>query len=95
MDLRQTKTVAAIKGYEENKPAPEKVIADKVAPFNDDLREAFSKATELGIQNQLSGIMQWLNEDQSEIDKLVDYTKAMFENLNKLNSATKQTAEEV
>ena len=29
MDLRQTKTVAAIKGYEENKPAPEKVIADK------------------------------------------------------------------
>ena len=95
MDLRQTKTVAAIKGYEENKPAPEKVIADKVAPFNDDLREAFSKATELGIQNQLSGIMQWLNEDQSEIDKLVDYTKAMFENLNKINSATKQTAEEV
>ena len=95
MDLRQTKTVAAIKGYEENKPAQEKVIADKVAPFNDDLREAFSKATELGIQNQLSGIMQWLNEDQSEIDKLVDYTKAMFENLNKLNSATKQTAEEV
>lgn len=39
--------------------------------------------------------MQWLNEDQSEIDKLVDYTKAMFENLNKINSATKQTAEEV
>ena len=95
LDLRQSKTVAAIKGYEENKPAPEKVIADKVAPFNDDLREAFSKATELGIQNQLSGIMQWLNEDQSEIDKLVDYTKAMFENLNKINSATKQTAEEV
>ena len=30
MDLRQTKTVAAIKGYEENKPAPEKVIADKL-----------------------------------------------------------------
>ncbi|MBW4968246.1 DUF5610 domain-containing protein [Pseudoalteromonas sp. CR1] len=95
MDLRQTKTVAAIKGYEENKPAPEKVIADKIAPFNDDLREAFSKASELDIQNQLSGIMQWLNEDQSEIDKLVDYTKAMFENLNKLNSAAKQTADEV
>ncbi|TMN77340.1 MULTISPECIES: DUF5610 domain-containing protein [unclassified Pseudoalteromonas] len=95
MDLRQTKTVAAIKGYEENKPAPEKVIADKIAPFNDDLREAFSKAAELDIQNQLSGIMQWLNEDQSEIDKLVDYTKAMFENLNKLNSAAKQTADEV
>ena len=95
MDLRQTKTVAAIKGYEENKPAPEKVIADKIAPFNDDLREAFSKAAELDIQNQLSGIMQWLNEDQSEIDKLVDYTKAMFENLNKLNSPAKQTADEV
>ena len=95
MDLRQTKTVAAIKGYEENKPAPEKVISDKIAPFNDDLREAFSKAAELDIQNQLSGIMQWLNEDQSEIDKLVDYTKAMFENLNKLNSAAKQTADEV
>ena len=94
MDLRQTKTVAAIKGYEEYKPAPEKEIAEKVAPFNDDLRNAFSKASELGIQNQLSGIMQWLNEDQNEIDKLVDYTKAMFENLNKLNNATSNVAEQ-
>lgn len=94
MDLRQTKTVAAIKGYEEYKPAPEKEIAEKVAPFNDDLQNAFSKASELGIQNQLAGIMQWLNEDQNEIDKLVDYTKAMFENLNKLNNATSNVAEQ-
>lgn len=94
MDLRQTKTVAAIKGYEEYKPAPEKEIAEKVAPFNDDLQNAFSKASELGIQNQLAGLMQWLNEDQNEIDKLVDYTKAMFENLNKLNNATSNVAEQ-
>lgn len=92
MDLRQTKTVATVKGYEEYKPVPEKAVADKLAPFNDDLKAVFNKATELGIQNQLSGIVQWLNQDQAEIDKLVDYTKAMFENLNQLNAATDELA---
>lgn len=90
MDLKQTKTFASIKGYEENKPAPEKEVANKVAPFNDDLKEAFNKANELGLQNQLSGILQWLNQDQEEVGKLVDYTKAMFEQMNKLRDATSE-----
>jgi hypothetical protein len=88
MDLRQTKVVAAVKSYEQYQPAPEKEIADALAPFNDDLRDVFEKADELGFQNQLAGILEWLNQDQEEIDKLVDYTKSMFENLNQLNSAT-------
>ena len=36
--------------------------------------------------------MEWLNQDQSEIDKLVDYTKAMFENLDQLNTAADELA---
>ncbi|KPH56754.1 MULTISPECIES: DUF5610 domain-containing protein [Pseudoalteromonas] len=88
MDLKQTKTFAAIKGYEENKPAPEKAITEKVAPFNSDLKDAFNKAGDLALQNELSGILQWLNQDQEEVGKLVDYTKAMFEQMNKLRSAT-------
>ncbi|KAA1149671.1 hypothetical protein EU510_19700 [Pseudoalteromonas sp. FUC4] len=87
MDLRQTKTIATVKSYEEYKPAPEKQVAEGLAPFNDDLKNAFEKAGELGLQNQLAGIIQWLNQDQEQIDKLVDYTKSMFENLNQLNSA--------
>jgi len=90
MDLKQTKTFASIKGYEENRPAPEKEIANKVAPFNDDLKEAFNKANELGLQNQLSGILQWLNQDQEEIGKLVDYTKAMFEQMNNLRETVSE-----
>ncbi|NMM42565.1 DUF5610 domain-containing protein [Pseudoalteromonas arctica] len=87
MELKQTKTFAAIKGYEENKPTPEKAVAEKIAPFNDDLKNAFNKAGDLGLQNELSGILQWLNQDQAEISKLVDYTKSMFEQMNKLRSA--------
>lgn len=90
MDLKQTKTFASIKGYEENRPAPEKEIANKVAPFNDDLKESFNKANELGLQNQLSGILQWLNQDQEEIGKLVDYTKAMFEQMNNLRDTVSE-----
>jgi len=88
MDLRQSKTVAAIKEYEQIKPTSEKAIAETVAPFNDDLKSAYSKAQTLGLESQLSGIIQWLNQDQQEIDKLVDYTNTMFENLGKLNAAT-------
>lgn len=88
MDLRQTKTIATVKSYEQYQPAPQKEVADTLAPFNDDLKNAFDKASELGLQNQLAGILEWLNQDQAEIDKLVDYTKAMFDNLNELNSAT-------
>ena len=88
MDLRQSKTVAAIKEYEQIKPTSEKAIAETVAPFNDDLKSAYSKAQALGLESQLSGIIQWLNQDQQEIDKLVDYTNTMFENLDKLNAAT-------
>lgn len=88
MDLRQSKTVAAIKEYEQIKPTSEKAIAESVAPFNDDLKSAYSKAHTLGLESQLSGIIQWLNQDQQEIDKLVDYTNTMFENLDKLNAAT-------
>lgn len=93
MDLRQTKTIATVKSYEEYRPAPEKQVAEGLAPFNDDLKNAFEKAGELGLQNQLAGILQWLNQDQEQIDKLVDYTKSMFENLNQLNSAADELAD--
>jgi len=93
MDLRQTKTIATVKSYEEYKPAPEKQVAEGLAPFNDNLKNAFEKAGELGLQNQLAGILQWLNQDQEQIDKLVDYTKSMFENLNQLNSAADDLAD--
>ena len=82
--------VAAIKGYEEYKPAPEKEVAEKIAPFNDDLKQAFNKAGDIGLQNELAGILQWLNQDKEEVSKLVDYTKAMFEQMNKLRSATEE-----
>ena len=91
MDLKQTKTFAAIKGYEENKPAPEKKVAEQIAPFNDDLKEAFNKAGDLGLQNELAGILQWLNQDKEEIGKLVEYTKSMFEQMNKLRSAASES----
>lgn len=87
MDLRQTKTVATVKSYEQYQPNPTKEVADAIAPFNDDLKNAFDKASQLGLQDQLAGIIEWLNQDQAAVDQLVDYTQAMFENLNQLNSA--------
>lgn len=87
MDLRQTKTIATVKSYEQYQPAPQKEVADTLAPFNDDLKNAFDKASQLGLQDQLAGIIEWLNQDQAAVDQLVDYTQAMFENLNQLNSA--------
>ncbi|ATC83708.1 DUF5610 domain-containing protein [Pseudoalteromonas sp. A3] len=87
MDLRQTKTVATVKSYEQYQPNPSKEVADAIAPFNDDLKNAFDKASQLGLQDQLAGIIEWLNQDQAAVDQLVDYTQAMFENLNQLNSA--------
>ncbi|RZF95445.1 hypothetical protein EXT42_00125 [Pseudoalteromonas sp. CO302Y] len=86
MDLRQTKTVASIKGYEQVRPTPEKDVAEKLAPFNDDLKETLNKANELGLQNQLAGILEWLNQDKEEVSKLVDYTKTMLEQMNKINA---------
>ena len=91
MDLRQTKTFASIKGYEENKPVPEKKVAEKIAPFNDDLKEVFNKAGELGLQNELAGILQWLNQGQEEVGKLVEYTKSMFEQINNLEAAVPES----
>ena len=87
MDLRQTKTVATVKSYEQYQPNPTKEVADAIAPFNDDLKNAFDKASQLGLEDQLAGIIEWLNQDQAAVDQLVDYTQAMFENLNQLNSA--------
>ncbi|KPV89824.1 hypothetical protein AN395_03765 [Pseudoalteromonas sp. P1-30] len=87
MDLRQTKTVATVKSYEQYQPNPTKEVVDAIAPFNDDLKNAFDKASQLGLQDQLAGIIEWLNQDQAAVDQLVDYTQAMFENLNQLNSA--------
>ncbi|WP_338367444.1 DUF5610 domain-containing protein [uncultured Pseudoalteromonas sp.] len=87
MDLRQTKTVATVKSYEQYQPNPVKEVADVIAPFNEDLKNAFDQASQLGLQDQLAGIIEWLNQDQAAVDQLVDYTQAMFDHLNQLNSA--------
>jgi len=87
MDLRQTKTVATVKSYEQYQPNPVKEVADVIAPFNEDLKNAFDQASQLGLQDQLAGIIEWLNQDQATVDQLVDYTQAMFDHLNQLNSA--------
>ncbi len=92
MDLRQTKTVATVKSYQEYKPAPEKAVAQTLAPFNDELKTVLQTAEDLGLQNQLAGIIQWLNQDQPAIDKLIAYTKSMFEHLNQLHSAADELA---
>ena len=56
------------------------------------MKQAFNKAGDIGLQNELAGILQWLNQDKEEVSKLVDYTKAMFEQMNKLRSATEEEA---
>ena len=84
MDLTQTKTRAAIREYES--AAPAKDLAKELQPFNDKLKDAYSQAGELGLQNELSGLLLWLNQDkeQDEVQAFIDYSQAMFAKLGQL-----------
>ncbi|MCG7544762.1 DUF5610 domain-containing protein [Pseudoalteromonas sp. MM17-2] len=84
MDLTQTKTRAAIREYE--RTAPGKEVAKELQPFNESLKEAYKQAGDLGLQNELSGLMLWLNQDkeQEKVQEFIDYSKAMFSQLEQL-----------
>ncbi len=84
MDLTQTKTRAAIREYESVTPAKE--IAKELQPFNDKLKEAYTKAGELGLHNEISGLLLWLNQDKekNEVQAFIDYSQALFSKLDEL-----------
>ncbi len=84
MDLTQSKTRAAIREYESATPAKE--IAKELQPFNDKLKEAYSKAGELGLHNEVSGLLLWLNQDKEkdEVQAFIDYSQALFSKLDEL-----------
>ncbi|MFY8273778.1 DUF5610 domain-containing protein [Pseudoalteromonas sp. SSDWG2] len=84
MDLTQTKTRAAIREYE--RAAPAKEVAKELQPFNDKLKDAYDQAGTLGLENELSGLLLWLNQDkeQEQVQAFIDYTRAMFDKLGSL-----------
>ncbi|CAM4287152.1 DUF5610 domain-containing protein [Pseudoalteromonas byunsanensis] len=81
MDLRQTKTSAAISQYQQSNPL--KDLEKSLQPLDKQLENIHEQGKKLGIEKQLPDIMAWINEGQSRLNEFMDYIQGFF---NKLNS---------
>ena len=81
MDLRQTKTTAAISQYQQSNPL--KDIEKALKPLDQQLESIHDSAKGLGIQDQLPDILQWMNHGQARLNEFLDYAQGFFGQLNK------------
>ncbi len=82
MNLQQTESLASIKEYQAVLPGAR--LANQLAPINDGLEQAFNKAVPLGIEQELSGILQWLNQEREQADKFIAYSQSIFDHLQQI-----------
>ncbi|MBQ4839569.1 DUF5610 domain-containing protein [Pseudoalteromonas luteoviolacea] len=80
MDLRQSKTSAAIAQYQQSNPMKE--LEQAFAPLDKRLEGINADAESLGIQAQLPDIMAWMNEGQQRLNQFLDYAQSYFGALN-------------
>ncbi|MDK1288944.1 DUF5610 domain-containing protein [Pseudoalteromonas umbrosa] len=80
MDLRQSKTSAAIAQYQQSNPMKE--LEQAFAPLDKRLEGLNSDAESLGLQAQLPDIMAWMNEGQQRLNQFLDYAQSYFSALN-------------
>ncbi|KZN44768.1 DUF5610 domain-containing protein [Pseudoalteromonas luteoviolacea] len=80
MDLRQSKTSAAIAQYQQSNPMKE--LEQAFAPLDKRLEGINEEGRALGIESQLPDIMAWMNEGQQRLNQLLDYAQSYFSALN-------------
>lgn len=80
MNLQQTEVRASVREYQTTQPGRE--IAKQFEPINEGLKESYDKAKPLNIENQLTQLLTWLNQQQANKEELLDYSTSFFEQLN-------------
>ncbi len=80
MNLQQTEVRASVREYQTTQPGRE--IAKQLEPINEGLKESYDKAKPLNIENQLTQLLTWLNQQQANKENLLDYSTSFFEQLN-------------
>lgn len=80
MNLQQTEVRASVREYQTTQPGRE--IAKQFEPINEGLKESYDKAKPLNIENQLTQLLNWLNQQQANKENLLDYSTSFFEQLN-------------
>jgi hypothetical protein len=79
MDLKQTESLVSVKEYRSNMPGLD--LAKQLAPLNEGLEQAYEQAKPLSIENELAGILQWLNQEREQADKFIEYSQSLFDQL--------------
>ena len=87
MDLRQTKTTAAIAQYQQANPIKE--LEQVFHPLDKQLESIHSEGKALGIEQQLPDIMAWMNDGQARMAQLLDYAQGFF---NQLDNKSEKSA---
>lgn len=80
MNLQQTEVRASVREYQTTQPGRE--VAKQLEPINEGLKESYDKAKPLNIENQLTQLLTWLNQQQANKENLLDYSTSFFEQLN-------------
>lgn len=84
MDLKQTKTVAAIGKYQQLNPIKE--IDKELQPFNTQLDSIYEQAKTIQLDEQLTQLMQWMNYGQARANEIIEYASSFFSQLNDKDS---------
>ncbi|CAH9066457.1 hypothetical protein PSECIP111951_03818 [Pseudoalteromonas holothuriae] len=80
MDLRQSKTTAAISQYQQTNPVRD--IEKGLQPLDKQLENIHDQGRKLGIEKQLPDILAWINDGQSRLNEFLDYAQGFFDQLN-------------
>ena len=88
MDLKQSKTSAAIAQYQQSNPMKE--LEKAFAPLNDQLATIQEQAKKFNAQEQIPDIMAWMNQGQTRLNEFLDYASSFFNKLNDANAEQQQ-----
>lgn len=91
MNLQQTESLVSVKEYRSNMPGVD--LAKQLAPLNEGLEQAYEQAKPLSIENELAGILQWLNQEREQADKFIEYSQSLFEQLALLDNEVPENDE--
>ena len=89
MNLQQTESLVSVKEYRSNMPGID--LAKQLTPLNEGLEKAYEQAKPLSIENELAGILQWLNQEREQADKFIEYSQSLFDQLALLDNEIPET----
>ena len=84
MNLQQTESMSNVKQYQRNIPGQD--LAEQLRPINEGLGRAREQAKPLNIESELVSLLEWLNQDKEKLDKLLEYSRTVFEQYSLLET---------